>query len=233
MATEAIIHFGRERKLLFSGPYLEIGSKIQPGYINFSPKEIHDHIDDTDWIGIDIEAGLNVDKIVDLSILGIVEELGWKGKFGTIHCHCIMEHVPHIFNMATNIQNCLKEGGNLFLSVPFAWRIHRIPVDMWRFTPQSIDFLFPLLNFKTENCAFSTRHPRKLYSISKIPELPLGTGLRKLGYCFSFLIRLLRKAGLDHGYFNQRALLLESNLMMIGVKKNHPTYNFFPSPISL
>lgn len=232
MATEAIINFGREKRSLFSGPYLEIGSKIQANYEQFSPKEIHDCTDDKEWTGIDIESGLGVDKIVDLSIPGIVEELEWKGRFGTIHCHCVLEHVPNVFYMAKNIQDCLAEGGKLFVSVPFAWKIHRIPVDMWRFTPQCIDFLFPFIDFQAENCGFSTRHPKRLYGISESPELHLGTGLKRIGYCFSFFIRLLRKTGLDQGYFNQRALLLESNLMMIGEKGKDPTYNFFPYPNS-
>ena len=121
------------------------------------------------------------------------------------------------------------EGGKLFVSAPFAWKIHRIPVDMWRFTPQSIDFLFPLLDFQKENCGVATRNPSVYYDVYDFPELPLGTGLKRQGFIFSLAIRLLRKTGLDHGYFNQRALLVESILMMIGEKKSHKSYAFFPS----
>ncbi len=228
MANEAAINFGRSKKYLFSGPYLEIGSKIQPSYTQFSPRDIHDPADAQDWIGIDIEEGEGVDKVVDLSIPGIVKELGWTGRFGTVHCLNVLAHVPNIFHMANNIQDCLRDGGKLFVSVPFAWKIHRIPLDMWRFTPQSVDFLFPLIEFQIENCGVCTRHPTRRYDVYNFPELPLGSGLKKLGSIFSLFIRILRKTGLDHGYFDQRALLVESILMMIGEKKSHVSYTFFP-----
>ncbi len=228
MANVAVINFGRTKRALLSGPYLEIGSKIQTTYMQFSPRDIHDPAEALDWIGIDIEEGLGVDKIVDLSIPGMVQELGWTGRFGTVHCHCVLAHVPNIFQLANSIQDCLRKGGNLFISVPFAWKIHRSPVDMWRFTPQSIDFLFPLLDFQEENCGVCTRHPTRLYDIYDFPELPLGTGLQRLGSVFSLVVRILRKTGLDHGYFDQRALLVESILMMIGEKKSGLSYTFFP-----
>ena len=142
MAIKQTINLGNRYSEYFKEPILEIGSKIYSNYKQFSPRIIHE--DNISYIGIDIEKGNGVDKIVDLSLNNnIIEELGWQEKFNTIHCHCVLEHVLDIFKFSNNISKILKKGGILYITIPFSWKIHRIPVDMWRFTPQSIDYLFP------------------------------------------------------------------------------------------
>jgi hypothetical protein len=126
--------------------------------------------------------------------------------------------------MARAIEQLLNPDGVLFVSVPFEWRIHRIPVDLWRFTPQGMDYLFPRIEFDPTRCAFSTRHAAECHRIEAPPELPLGTALP--GGLFGLSIRALRRLGLDGRFFRHRALLVESNLMMIGVRRDAPTYTF-------
>ncbi len=218
MATEPIIDFGKQHQHLFRGPFLEIGSKIQPGYVQHQPKEIHASMPGHEWVGVDIEPGEGVDVVVDLCDDHAVDELGWTERFETVHCHCVLEHVPEVFALTRNIQRVLKTGGMLFVSVPFAWRIHRIPVDMWRFTPQSIDYLFPQIRFDANVCGISTRHRGHVFRVDQAPELDLGSNLSNMGLLPSLMIRVIRKMGLDMGFFSERALLMESNLMMIGQK---------------
>ena len=145
MATRQTIgHFSNFSKDL-NGPILEIGSLINPGYEQFLPKDIHNLEQKEDFLGIDIFEGEGVDYVVDITKKGALELLPHK-KFKTIHCHYIMEHVPNIFQLAKSIEELLDDEGVLLLSVPIAWKLHRIPVDMWRFTPQSIDYYFQILN---------------------------------------------------------------------------------------
>jgi len=226
MATKQTIEFGRMHSIKFLEPILEIGSKVHPQYIQYSPRSLHSgHVD---YLGIDIEAGEGVDKIVDFSKTDIVEKLGWEKKFNTIHCHCILEHVPDIFTFSKNIQQALNTSGVLFITVPFAWKIHRIPVDMWRFTPQSIDYLFPNIKFKSGDSAFSIRNKEIFFPIDKGgPEIHLGSRLKENGKILSVLFRILRKLRFDKGYFRERALLFESNLIMVGEKNNVKQYTFY------
>ena len=224
MATKQIIEFGKLHSSVFFEPVLEIGSKIYPNYTQFSPKTINSQ--NSDYLGIDIAEGSGVDQIVNFSEKGIVQKLGWEDRFNTIHCHCILEHVPDIFTFSKNIQQALNTSGVLFITVPFAWKIHRIPVDMWRFTPQGIDYLFPKICFKVDQCAFSIRKKYKFFPIDIGPEFHLGSRLEENGKILSFTIRLLRKLGVDKGYFKERALLFESNLMMIGIKSNEERFTF-------
>ena len=99
---------------------------------------------------------------------------------------------------------------------------------MWRFTPQSLDYLFPHVAFDPERCAISTRSPDARFPIDEAPELGLGSSLREQSAPMRFAIKALRRLKLDRGLFRERALLLESNLMMIGTRKDEPTYRFFP-----
>jgi len=120
----------------------------------------------------------------------------------------------------------LDVNGILLISVPISWKFHRIPVDMWRFSPQSIDYLFPNVDFIESKSAIHTRNSLKTYGINEIPELNLGTGLDKQPLIFNLALKFLRKFKPGNVYFKQRALLQESNLMMWGVKKVNPTYKF-------
>ena len=224
MATKQTIKFGKLHSSEFFEPVLEIGSKIYPNYTQFSPRTINPQ--NNDYLGIDIAEGEGVDLIVNFSEIGIVQKLGWEDKFNTIHCHCILEHVPDIFTFSKNIQQALKTSGVLFITVPFAWKIHRIPVDLWRFTPQGIDYLFPKICFKVDQCAFAIRKKDEFLPIDIGPEFHLGSRLEENGKILSYTIRLLRKLGFDKGYFRERALLFESNLMMVGIKSHEKRFTF-------
>ena len=229
MATKQFIKLGKQFKTTFKEPILEIGSKIWPGYENVSPRVLHDK--NSDYIGIDVEDGKGVDHVIDLSSKTLnIDEIGWEKKFNTIHLHCILEHVADIFTFSKNIEKILKVGGFLYLTVPFSWKIHRIPIDMWRFTPQSIDYLFPKIKFKKKNCFYSTRRMNELIPVDKGPkEFHLGSKIKNHGVVISTLIRILRRLKLDKNIFSERALLLETNLIMIGQKNNKNNSTFISS----
>jgi SAM-dependent methyltransferase len=63
------------------------------------------------------------------------------GSADTILATELLEHVvdPSVFMREAH--RCLKPGGKLVLTVPFAARWHFIPHDYWRFTPSSLALL--------------------------------------------------------------------------------------------
>ena len=60
----------------------------------------------------------------------------------------VLEHVVDPQRFLLNCQRCLKNGGTLFLTVPFSARYHYIPHDYWRFTYSALKFLFENAGFK-------------------------------------------------------------------------------------
>jgi SAM-dependent methyltransferase len=53
-------------------------------------------------------------------------------------CTETLEHVPDPARFLAETCRCLRPGGHLVLTVPFAARWHYIPHDYWRFTPSGL-----------------------------------------------------------------------------------------------
>lgn len=56
-------------------------------------------------------------------------------------CAEVLEHVPQPDLILREAYRCLKPGGKLLLTVPFAARWHFVPHDFWRFTPSGLNLL--------------------------------------------------------------------------------------------
>jgi SAM-dependent methyltransferase len=65
----------------------------------------------------------------------------------TVLCTETLEHVPEPAVMLAEAARCLKTGGRLILTVPFAARWHYIPHDYWRFTPSGLERLLSAAGF--------------------------------------------------------------------------------------
>lgn len=63
------------------------------------------------------------------------------GTADFILCTETLEHVLDVRVFLSEIVRCLKPGGRVLLTVPFAARWHFIPYDYWRPTPSAIDHL--------------------------------------------------------------------------------------------
>jgi hypothetical protein len=199
---------------------------VQESYTQHLPRDIHGAKVPKEYIGIDIAPGPGVDYVCNLARPGEIDKLPIK-KFKTIHIHCVMEHVDDIFSVARNIEELLDDDGVLLFSAPFAWRIHRIPVDLWRFTPQGVDYLFPHVEFLDQRSCVHTRHGDECYPITDaIPEFGLTSGLNKQPAHIRLYVKLLRKLGLHNNIFNERALLFESTICMYGIKRKDKTFSY-------
>ncbi len=56
-------------------------------------------------------------------------------------CTEVLEHIEAPLPFLSKIGRCLRPGGKLLLTVPFAARWHFIPYDYWRYTPSSLRML--------------------------------------------------------------------------------------------
>lgn len=151
----------------FEPPYLEVGSKAYDDVQRVSslfPSE--------DFVGIDMQDGLNVDFVVDLTQPFAEIDKVLEGKrFKSIFCLSVLEHCDNPFLMANNLTQLLEPGGLLYVSVPHSWKFHGYPSDYWRFTHEGIKKLFPNLDFSEEEMWTSTDAEN---DIQKLDPIELG-----------------------------------------------------------
>ena len=67
-----------------------------------------------------------------------------------ILCTETLEHVPDPSVFLAEAARCLRPGGWLLLTVPFAARWHYIPHDYWRFTPSGLQRLLAAAGFERD-----------------------------------------------------------------------------------
>jgi SAM-dependent methyltransferase len=139
-----------------SGPILEIGSK---DYGNTS--SFRDFYHDSEYIGIDMEAGKSVDYVLDLT-QGIGELP--RDHFALVVCCSVLEHVRKPWVMAENISSVIRPGGTVYMSVPWVWRYHAYPDDYYRFSWKGIMELFP--DFDWQHIYYSTNIPNEFFEIT-------------------------------------------------------------------
>ena len=71
-----------------------------------------------------------------------------KASIDVILCTETLEHVPDPSVFLAEAARCLRPGGWLLLTVPFAARWHYIPHDYWRFTPSGLQRLLGAAGFE-------------------------------------------------------------------------------------
>ena len=120
-----------------SGTILDIGSYDLHGY---NARQIFDK----GWVykGVDIAPGPNVDMVVSTSSLEPI------GQFDVVISLNTMEHVENPFTLFSFAVNNLRPGGYMFIMAPFSCEFHRHPVDCWRYTPDTFDYMCRLNNLK-------------------------------------------------------------------------------------
>jgi SAM-dependent methyltransferase len=68
-------------------------------------------------------------------------------SFDVALCTEVLEHIPAPADFLARACRCLRPGGRLVLTVPFAARWHFIPYDYWRYTPSSLNLLLRAAGF--------------------------------------------------------------------------------------
>lgn len=217
MASENVLPWILKHKQLIKGPALEIGSKQ---YREHSSLNLRKAMADENipYLGCDLEAGDNVDAVVDIT-RDFPHVKGQLGKsFQTIFCISVMEHIPNIFQAAKNISGLLTPQGILFISVPFVFRFHGYPGDYWRFTPESVRYLFPDLDFDFHG------EKNNLSTLAEGDVTPISSEFKTRNR-FNFrpqskIFKKIRKWGKDWNWPLLKDYSLAPTMVnMIGVKK--------------
>jgi SAM-dependent methyltransferase len=123
-----------------------------------------------------------------------------------ILCTETLEHVLEPRNFLGEAYRCLRPGGQLILTVPFAARWHFVPHDYWRFTPSALHHLLTQAGFN--GIAVYSRGNPLTVACYKLTSLLLPLLMTKGG---SIPGRLIRRA---------LGLLSSPLLLLLGVIGN-------------
>lgn len=108
-------------------------------------------------LGVDMEPGEGVDRVMNLESY----PYGF-GPFAHIECLSVLEHCRKPWLLAWNFQRLLEPDGTIHLTVPFVWRMHEYPDDLWRFTTDGIRELFPGIEWKALQFVNATGENRSI-----------------------------------------------------------------------
>jgi len=130
-------HYLEQIEKLLPAPIsvLDVGSR-RIGDIRDS-STYHDLVSDKyNYVGLDVEAGNNVDIVVD-------EPYSWNitSQFDLVISGQAFEHIEFPWLTICEIAKVLKPGGYAVIIVPTVPIIHRYPVDCWRILPDGLTAL--------------------------------------------------------------------------------------------
>lgn len=72
-------------------------------------------------------------------------------QFDLIIADQVFEHLPWPYRAGRNVHAMLKPGGHLVIATPFLVRIHRVPIDCSRWTPDGLSYLLQECGFAAED----------------------------------------------------------------------------------
>jgi len=118
----------RQFKRLEPGVLLDVGSKLSP-YSKYIPH--------TKYLRLDIDEKSSPDICCDIG------NVKWESDyFDTVLATEVLEHLLEPQKAVDEIKRLLKPGGICILSTRFMYPYHPDPVDCYRFTQDSLKFIF-------------------------------------------------------------------------------------------
>lgn len=149
MASINVIEWIEKYTMHIGSDVLEVGAKRYKDHTYLGLCEfLAEKLPRSRLIRCDISAGEGVDVVLDITASPQAVQFALRNKtFDSAFCISVLEHIPDVFSACKNISALLKPGGALFLSVPFVFRYHGYPGDLWRFTPEAVTYLFPDIDF--------------------------------------------------------------------------------------
>lgn len=107
--------------------------------------------ENTEYFGIDKLSHVDAHLVADITY---PNEVAHIGIFDVAFCMEALEHVKYPDKVIQNIYDHLRDGGMLYLSVPFLMDVHS-GEDYWRFTDQGIRELLIRNGFHVERITAS------------------------------------------------------------------------------
>lgn len=116
---------------------LEVGSRD----VNGSLRPFIEAMGPWRYLGVDIEAGPRVDRVLDAEIPGLCGAVA--GPFDLVVCTEVLEHVRDWREAVVNLKECVRPGGRLLITTrSLGFPRHGYPGDHWRYEVKDLDRIF-------------------------------------------------------------------------------------------
>ena len=126
---------------LLRSPVLEVGSRLPR--VGAWWADFRGLAPGAEWIGIDMQDGVNVDFVVDAHRLGEIDR-----KFGAALCAEMLEHVENPQLVIEQIRDVLEPGAWALFTTLQSFPVHGYPDDYWRFTEHGLRLLLESAGFE-------------------------------------------------------------------------------------
>lgn len=114
---------------------LEIGSRLpSPACVWAINRDL---APGANWLGADFMPGDNVDVVADAHNL----PEAWAGRFSSVVCSEVLEHVVNPWRVLSEARRVLRPGGTLLVTTLTTFPVHAYPNDYWRFTAEGLRVL--------------------------------------------------------------------------------------------
>lgn len=115
---------------------MNLGKVLEIGSLNINGTA-RDYFKADSWIGIDMVAGKDVDKVMNAHDIWLESE--WRDNFDAIVCMNTLEHDDKFWITLEQINKVLKKGGYFIFAQPtIEFPIHSHPDDYWRVTESAV-----------------------------------------------------------------------------------------------
>lgn len=219
MPTQTQYEFLKNHAALVKGPVLIVGAKVY-GYDAFDFRTLLTEMGVQEITGIDILEGDGVDQVVDIANSKETFFKEKEGYFNTIICMSVLMYVGNPFDAAANLSRVANQGSQLFLSEPFTHKTTAMPIDMWRFTFDSLSEIFSDYTFDASKnqCSFTRSNIvfKDLRDVSS--ELVQGVQHPDESW-IAFIWRRIGAKLFAHGFFKISRLMPEISIFSIGTKQ--------------
>lgn len=170
------------------------------------------------YVGVDIQvsghdhAGSKVDFYYDGTTLPFAD-----ARFDVVVCFEVFEHVFNLPDVLAEIRRVLKPGGQVLVTVPFAWDEHEVPYDFARYTSFGIRHVFNTNGFECLKVEKTT------------------TYVQALGQLFAaYLVQHVLPKGRVLGYLSQVAVVFPLNAVTLLLNALLPKrYEYFCNSVVL
>lgn len=151
----------RELAPTFQGKLLDFGAGAAPYRTLFQNVEIYNTVD------IETSGHESENKVSEYYYDGHTLPFP-DASFDTVFASEVFEHIFNLPEILRDLHRVLKPGGQMLVTVPFAWEEHEIPFDFARYTSFGLEHVLSKSGFSIERKTKTASYVESVFQLASI-----------------------------------------------------------------